>query len=224
MTSFPEYRPLSWRNKRYSSFDTDCCAATPCFISSIAWYLWIFRCACLSKLDSTSASVTADKLNSAAKISCVLISSARCNLCHTLCFPSVPCFLTFHSPSPWTLITVASIARCWIGPLVFVLKLTSTSLARWLIQQSCGQHSESWASWKTEPISPCEALSGIENNRFTIKTVFMAKPLKTQGLPRFFACFASTHLSLLDQSKTSKSRDWWELDYIASSCLFCNVA
>ncbi|CSI53533.1 Uncharacterised protein [Vibrio cholerae] len=54
----------------------------------------------MSKLGSTSASVTEDKLNSAAIISCVLVSTARCNFRHTLRLPSVPCFLTFHSPSP----------------------------------------------------------------------------------------------------------------------------
>ncbi|ATF09896.1 hypothetical protein BTN50_1417 [Candidatus Enterovibrio altilux] len=54
----------------------------------------------MSKLGSTSPSVTGDALNAAAIILCVLISLAQYNLHQTRRFPSEPCFFTFHSPSP----------------------------------------------------------------------------------------------------------------------------
>ncbi len=70
----------------------------------------------LSKVGNTSASWTFSNDTSAATISWVTGSTARCNLRHTRRF-SAPCFLTFHSPSPNTFSPVESITRSVIRPL-----------------------------------------------------------------------------------------------------------
>ena len=67
-------------------------------------------------MGNTSASWTFSNDTSAATISWVTGSTARCNLRHTRRF-SAPCFLTFHSPSPNTFSPVESITRSVIRPL-----------------------------------------------------------------------------------------------------------
>ncbi|ANW26957.1 hypothetical protein BA953_22765 [Vibrio coralliilyticus] len=57
----------------------------------------------------------------------------------------------------------------------------------------------------TESIKPCEARSGIEKIRFTIKAVVMAKSLKTRGLPRLF-CLPCFH-SLIASSSIQNVRE-----------------
>lgn len=97
----PRRLPFPWRNEQLGSFDVNGFIAQPRVINTTARYLsTIFRRVCLSQLGSTSPSLTFDKLNSAAMISCVFVSTAKYNFFQTRSFPSVLCFLTFHLPSP----------------------------------------------------------------------------------------------------------------------------
>ncbi|VGF07219.1 Uncharacterised protein [Klebsiella quasipneumoniae] len=86
---------------------------------------------CILREAEAGESVTLFSDRSAQTTSCVLLSTARCNF-RQIRRRSLPCFLTFHSPSPKTFSPVESITRCAISPRVDVLKLTLTDFARLL--------------------------------------------------------------------------------------------
>jgi hypothetical protein len=73
--------------------------------------------------------------------------------CQTRCF-SLPCFLTFHLPSPKTFNPVESITKWTISPGFFKGDAEG-DFARLLAQEYSGQRSGSFIKAKMELMNPC---------------------------------------------------------------------
>ena len=98
------------------------------------------------KAGKASESVTLFSDRSAQTTSCVLLSTARCNF-RQIRRRSLPCFLTFHSPSPKDLQPGGINHRCAISPggrfettLTDFCPLTDTGVIRAATERSSGQN------------------------------------------------------------------------------------
>ena len=125
------------------------------------------------KAGKASESVTLFSDRSAQTTSCVLLSTARCNF-RQIRRRSLPCFLTFHSPSPKTFSPVESITGVRFHPgerfetdINRLCPLTDTGVIR-AAQRNVHQG-------KMESIKPCAARRVSRNTRLITRTVVMAR-------------------------------------------------